>query len=158
MKGKFLIFLILFFSSCDTIVKKKVSSDAILQEELEAFNWNDVDVYPSFSSCDEALSKEDKKICFQNVLTDYIFKNLSKETLVVTKAINDTLLINFEVSKDGKLSILDISSNDLVREEIPQLDSLIYKTLDSLPIIYPATKRGQQVKTQFKLPIVIKVD
>ena len=157
MKSKFLIVLLLFFFSCDTIVKKKVSTNEILQEELETFNWNDVDVYPSFSSCDDALSKEDKKVCFQNTLSSFIFENISKDVIVVTQSVNDTVLINFEVSKEGALSILDISSKAIVKEEIPKLDSLIYKALDSLPRIFPATKRGQQVNTQFKLPIVVKV-
>ena len=152
----FFISIILF--SCDTIVKKKVSSNEILQEELETFNWNDVDIYPSFSSCDAALSKEDKKVCFQNTISSFIFNSISKESITVKQSIHDTVIINFEVSKDGYLTISDIYSNDIVREEMPKLDSLIYKTLDSLPTIFPATKRGQQVNTAFKLPVIIKVD
>lgn len=152
----FFISIILF--SCDTIVKKKASSNEILQEELETFNWNDVDIYPSFSSCDAALSKEDKKVCFQNTISSFIFNSISKESITVKQSIHDTVIINFEVSKDGYLTISDIYSNDIVREEMPKLDSLIYKTLDSLPTIFPATKRGQQVNTAFKLPVIIKVD
>lgn len=151
-------FLSIILFSCDSIVKKKVSSNEILNEELETFNWNDVDAYPSFSSCDDAVSKDDKKVCFQNTISDFIFKIISKESIVVSQSIHDSVIINFEVSKEGTLSILDISSNVIVKEEIPKLDSLIYKALDSLPRIFPATKRGQQVNTQFKLPIVVQVD
>ena len=35
-------------------------------------------------------------------------------------------------------------------------DSLLVASVKDLPNIFPAIKRGQQVKTEFKLPIIIK--
>jgi hypothetical protein len=158
MKYIFLFVIIITFFSCDKVVKKKVYSSDILLEELKSFNWNEVDVYPSFSNCDQEISKEAKKVCFQNTLSEFIFKSISKEKIVVTQSINDTVFIDFQISEIGNLSVLKIKYSDLIKEEIPRLDNLIYRTLDLLPTIFPATKRGQQVKTQFKLPIVIKVN
>ena len=144
--------------SCDTLVKKKVSSDDILQEELQSFNWKEVDVYPSFSNCDKANSKEAKKICFQNTIANSITSSISKEFIVVSNAINETITIDFAISETGIPKVLTINASDLLYKEIPDLDSIIYKTIAKLPKIFPAIKRGQQVTTQFKLPIKVKVD
>ena len=46
----------------------------------------------------------------------------------------------------------------LIIEEIPNINVLINQSLDSLPQIFPANKRGQQVTTEFNLPIIIKVN
>ena len=55
----FLGFLMLM--SCQYFNVKKTSSDAILKEELQTFNWNEVDEYPSFPECDSAITKQEKK-------------------------------------------------------------------------------------------------
>lgn len=158
MKNNFFIVLLILFVSCDNLVKKKVSSQDILKEELETFNWNEVDVYPSFTICDSAVSKAAKKECFQNTIAQVIIETISNEYIVVSKAINETVYIDFIVSKAGIPEVLTIEANDLLYKQIPELDNLIYKTIKALPKIFPATKRGQQVRTQFKLPIAIQVD
>jgi len=150
--------LIIMCCSCDKIVKKKVSSQDILQEELQSFNWNEVDVYPSFSNCDAAVSKDAKKVCFQNTITEYITSSISQENIIVSNTINETVVIEFSIDKTGIPEVMTIKGSDLLYHEIPDFDSLIFKTIDSLPKIFPATKRGQQVTTQFKLPIAIKVE
>ena len=43
-------------------------------------------------------------------------------------------------------------------QEIPNIETLITDSLNTLPKIFPAIKRGQQVKTQFKLPIILRVN
>ena len=150
-------FCSLFFS-CDTLVKKKVSSQDILQEELQSFNWNEVDVYPSFSNCDTAMSKEAKETCFQNTITSSITSSISQEYIVVSTAINETVTIDFSIDETGIAKVLAIKASDALYKEIPEFDAIIYKTIEDLPKIFPATKRGQQVKTQFKLPINVQVE
>ena len=94
---------ILSLTSCEYFNVKKTSSEAILKEELQTFNWNDVDEYPSFTACDSATSKEDKTICFQETITENITSYLQKERIVVTQDINDTIMLHFQVSKKGEL-------------------------------------------------------
>jgi hypothetical protein len=135
-----------------------VSSQDILQEELETFNWNDVDIYPSFSNCDTALSKEAKKQCFQNTIAEVITASISLEYIVVSKAINEIVYIDFLIDDRGIPEVLTIEASALLYEEIPELDNMIYTTIATLPKIFPATKRGQHVRTQFRLPLAIRVD
>lgn|SRR5690606_3746000 len=157
MKQVCVFFLFMLFASCEYFNVKKVSSDTILQEELQTFNWNEVDEYPTFSECNPSLTKQEKKACFEQTLTRFITSHLQKDTLVVTQDINDTINLNFRVTSKGYLILMDTKIDSLTLLEIPNIEALLQESLDSLPEIYPAIKRGQQVTTEFKLPIIISV-
>ena len=151
----FLVLLIL--TSCEYFNVKKTSSEAILKEELQTFNWNEVDEYPTFSSCDSLVSKLESKQCFEQVLTSHITTFLQKETIIVTQDIQDTIRLQFQVSEKGLLSLLEVEVDSITKSEIPNINALLAQSVDSLPEIFPAIKRGQQVTTEFKLPIIISV-
>ena len=157
---KYISLILLFFciSSCDYFDKKKVNAEDLLNQELQFFNWNEVDVYPSFSTCDSSDVKEIRKLCFENTLSSYIFKHLNKQNIIVSQEIDDTLKMKIEISDQGALKILGIYNSEIIQKQIPDIDTLLIESLDSLPKIYPAIKRGQQVKTQFELPVIIKVN
>ena len=158
MKYLTILFLLLCFSSCNYFDKRKVYSEDILNEGLQTFNWNEVDEYPTFAACDDSSTKSQKKQCFETILTTYIMSQLSNESIIVTEDIDDTLVITFQISEKGKLSVVEIKSSDLIKSQIPEIDTLLVKSLSGLPQIFPAIKRSQQVKTQFKLPVVINVN
>ena len=151
----FLLFMLLV--SCQYFDVKKTTPEAILKEELKAFNWHEVDTYPSFLVCDNLQTKIKKKSCFENTLTKHILTDLEKETIVVSQDVNDTILLSFLISEKGELSINSIEIDSVTTQEIPNIKTLISVSLNTLPQIFPAIKRGQQVKTQFKLPIILQV-
>jgi hypothetical protein len=155
MKHIFVFLFITLLVSCEYFNVKKTTPEAILNEELQTFTWNDVDVYPSFSVCDSLKTKDEKTNCFTEVLTQHILKYLENEPIIVTHDVKDTINLEFQVSETGVLSLHDVKIDSLTIKEIPNIENLIYSSLDSLPKIFPATKRGQQVKTEFKLPIII---
>jgi hypothetical protein len=152
----FILFLCVF--SCDYFDKKKVTSQEILKEDLQTFNWNEVDEYPTFESCDSSATKAQRKQCFETTLTTHITQELLQEKIVVTKDVNDTITINFLISEKGTLSVLEVNRSEPITLQIPQIDNLLIQSLKDLPQILPAFKRGQPVKTEFKIPVVIKVD
>jgi hypothetical protein len=158
MKQLTVFILLLCLYSCDYFDKKKVNSQDIVNEELQTFNWNDVDEYPSFKTCESLSSKQESKQCFETTLITHITNKLSDEIIVVTENVEDTVVVKFYISETGNLSVLSIKNKETTKEQIPNLDSLLLKSLDSLPRIFPAIKRGQQVKTEFTLPIVIHVN
>ena len=158
MKQIYVLIVALTLTSCEYFNVKKTSPEAILKEELKTFNWNDVDVYPSFSSCDSIESKPQKTVCFTDVLTAHILKHLQNETIVVTHDVTDTINLKFQVSETGVLSLLNIEVDSTIIKEIPNIEALIHSSLDSLPKVFPAIKRGQQVKTEFELPVIIQAN
>ena len=158
MKQLGFIIICLLITSCNYLDVKKTSSEEILNEELQSFNWKEVDVFPTFSSCDSSSTLELRKICFQQTLTDHVMSYLSNEKLIVSKDVNDTVFIDFMLNDKGLISILDIQVDDATIEALPKLKEHLKRSIDTLPKIYPAIKRGQHVSTQFKLPIIIKAD
>lgn len=151
-----MVFLVLV--SCEYFNAKKTSSEAILKEELKTFNWNEVDEYPSFSVCDSSATKQERKLCFENTLTAYITNSLQRDTIFVTQNIEDTIHLQLQISDKGILSLVNVKVDSLTKQEIPNIKELLAKSIDSVPKIFPALKRGQQVKTEFKLPIIIHVN
>ncbi|WP_308993195.1 hypothetical protein QLS71_008280 [Mariniflexile litorale] len=158
MKQIYVFILVTTLTSCEYFNVKKTTPEAILNEELQTFNWNEVDVYPSFSACDSLETKDEKTACFTDVLTKHILRYLENDSIVVTQDVNETIYLQFQVSETGFLSLSDVKLDSLLVQEIPNLENLIHSSLDSLPKIYPAIKRGQQVKTEFELPIIIQAN
>jgi len=148
---------LLLLASCDYFEKQKVHSEDLLQEELKTIDWNAVDEYPSFSNCDAVSDKEPRRVCFETTLRNHVNTFLAKQNLVVSEDIEDTLKMRLAIDKTGALRILSIDSNPETQFQIPEIDSLMTLSLVSLPKIYPAIKRGQQVDTEFVLPVVISI-
>lgn len=148
----------LALTSCNYFEKRKVYTKDLLNEELQTFNWNDVDEYPTFDLCDTTSGRENKRQCFENNLTRILNKNLANQNIIVTEDVNDTIILKITIDNQGKFSINDIISSELTKTQIPEIDSLLIHSFDSLPKIYPAIKRSQQVTTQFSLPVVVIIN
>ena len=157
---RYLAFVLLFcsFYSCNYYEKKKLDSDTILMEELKTFNWNEVDRYPNFENCENSIDFQDSKNCFEQTITTHISEYFGIQNIIVTQTVSDTITINLVVSKSGELQISEIQTQELTREQIPMLDSILIRSLKGLPKLYPAIKRSQQVQTAFQLPIILRVD
>lgn len=157
MKPFLLIFIVLL-TSCDYFESKKVSTEELLQEEMQAINWNDVDDYPTFSDCDGVSTNEEKKACFENYLHDLLTVHLGDQKIVVTEDISDTVILKIHIDKTGQFSIKNIVMDSVTRAQIPQLEGILRHSFDSLPKIYPAIKRSQQVATEFSLPVIVHIN
>jgi hypothetical protein len=158
MKRFILLISLVILTSCNYFDKKKVYTKDLLEEELKSFNWNDVDEYPTFSSCDTSSGKLNKKKCFENTLRQFLNSSLASQNIVVTEDVNDTIILKITIDKYGAFSLDAIKCNAMTNKQIPQLDSLLTHSFDSLPKIFPAIKRSQQVATQFSLPIVVHIN
>lgn len=154
MKRIGLLWLFILVLSCDNF-NKKIEANELLEEELKTFDWNDVDTFPAFETCESATSKQESKQCFESTLTQHILAYLSEMPLVSSEELHDTIKVAFRISEEGQLTINEVRANQLVRDLFPDLDAMIRNSLKELPKTYPALKRGQKVKTQFELPIVV---
>lgn len=152
------LLILLLATSCDYFEKKKVHSEDLLEEELKTFNWNEVDTYPTFSSCDSITVKEDSKICFQQTLIGSVNQFLEAQNIVVSEDINDTIRLKIVINNKGVLEVESIKVQPETLVQIPGIDSLLRQSLKTIPKIHPAIKRGQQVTTAFELPVIVKID
>tara|TARA_B110000977_G_C10982187_1_gene456581 strand:+ start:359 stop:835 length:477 start_codon:yes stop_codon:yes gene_type:complete len=158
MKYYIASFLILVVFSCDLTINKEFSVNQLVSDELETFNWNDVDTYPRFQNCDTIINKELNFQCFVNTLTSKVQTNLSNTGVIVDKSIKDTVMISFRVSDKGKITLDELFSESEVLTVNLLIDSIFKLSILDLPKLYPAIKRGQPVNTKFKLPILVSTN
>jgi len=144
------LFLLL---SCNYL-KKDRSIPTITIDTI--INFNSIDAYPLFSECADIPSREKQKICFQIKLSEHVNTLLNNIDFTSTKDINDTILVDLLIKKNGKTAVLKIKESALISKTFPKLDSLIRISISKLPRLEPAIKRGIPVSTKFTLPIIIK--
>ncbi len=158
MKPIVFLLILLLVTSCSYFEKKKIYSEDLLEEELQTFNWNEVDTYPTFSSCDSISIKADIEACFQNTLVTNVNRFLEAQKIVVSEDINDTIMLKITIDSKGILEVKTIDFKPETAIQIPEIDSLLRQSLKGIPKIFPAIKRGQQVTTAFELPVIVKIN
>lgn len=158
MKKILLLVLFIIFASCEDFQTRKISSEEILSEETRELNWHEVDQYPAFEECRRIVEAEAAKTCFGNKVSRYFYAHLETKRPVVTTALDDTLYLYLKISEKGIPVIDSMEIDSLVIQELPKIKDWLTQSVDSLPKIYPATKRGIPVVTTFKMPVVIKAE
>lgn len=158
MKSYIIFFVLcLVFISCNEVNPKKLDPNILIEEELQSINWNEVDTYPTFKLCDtqEDVSEE---VCFKNTISTHINSYLSQQQLIVTEDVSDTIILRIQIDKQGNPSLSEMKVKKQTREALPEIDSIFNQSIAGLPKIFPAIKRGQPVKTEFQLPVVIAIN
>ena len=150
-----LFLIILIGTSCEFFNLKDKSQ---LQEIDTIIDFSSVDVFPTFDVCKSYIDKEKKTACFRETIHQHISKSLAKNKIEVKKPVNEVLNVEVLISNKGIVSVQKIIASDVLKTEIPAIDSLITASLQNLPKLFPATKRGIPVTTQYKIPIQINVN
>ena len=151
---------VLILSSCNYFEKKKEhATEERIQKRLEELDVSKIDRFPIFEGCevvsDGAVSEKE---CFISSLSKYITSSLFKNKLVLENELDTTFQVAIEVSDLGKVTIKSFEIDSVLRTNIPAIDSIVLKSINSLPEIKPALKKIHSgelipVKTQFIIPI-----
>lgn len=157
MKQFLFIFLICCLWSCKNFETKKLSSEAIVEEEMQHIDWKNLDSYPSFQYCEkEYQTTEDKKQCFKEEISKHIFEVLAQHEVALKDSIREVLELKIRISSQGDPTLEKVKISRKLIEQIPELENWLHDAIESLPEIYPAEKRGVNVSAEFKLPMVIQ--
>ncbi len=150
-----LISIIMVTFSCDFISPSKTTlrNTTLLDTVID---YNDVDVYPLFLDCNNCDSSEKQNLCFEMELLRRLQKITSKNSLGASNAVSDTIMVDILVNTEGKISIVSIQKNPNIEQQVPELDSLLFKSFALLPsTVQPSLKRGIPVNSMFTLPILL---
>lgn len=158
LKHYYVYILFLFFNSCHYFETAVPSEKELLQKELKAINWKEVDEYPSFVDCDKLDDKPARQKCFFEFLTQLIQEKLSVDTLPLLYPELDTIDVKVTIFPNAKMQFEPQFSNDSVAYDTAKIDSILRARLVDFPKVNPAIKRGIPVKTQFILPVILKVE
>lgn len=158
MKHYFLFFVFILFNSCQYFDKQVPSEKELLQKELKSINWKEVDEYPSVVDCDKIEDKKQRQQCFFEVLTQLIQEKLCNDTLAMLYPELDTIEVKVTVFPNATMKFEPQFPKDSVAYDTVKIDSILKARLVDFPKINPAIKRGIPVKTQFILPVILKVE
>ena len=134
--------------------------EAKLQQQLDSLAnikflevvKEEVDSYPIFKGvCDTATTKVGQRECFEKTFAAQFQERLKKGHYEVTEPVTDRIFLNMKADDKTKelLATESESFEDALRANLSELSDN-----DS---IEPAKKNGQNVSTQFELPIEINV-
>lgn len=158
LKQYYLFLVFLLFNSCQYFEKQVPSQKELLKKELKAINWKEVDEYPSFVDCDKVEDKTERQHCFFQYLTELIQDKLSIDTLSVLYPELDTIEVKVTIFPNAKMKFEPQFPKDSVAYDTIKIDSILTARLIDFPKVNPAIKRGIPVKTQFILPVILKVE
>ncbi|MDG2194484.1 MAG: hypothetical protein P8K77_06490 [Polaribacter sp.] len=150
----FLLLLGAFTTSCQFFNLDRTS----IQQEVDTIvDFSVVDVSPSFAICDSVIDKVAKTACFRNTIHQQVSKSLRATPIIIKGSIDETIFVHVLIDKEGKVTLKNIESSAELKEALVHLDSLVRISLQRLPTLFPAIKRGIPVSTQYQLPIKIQV-
>jgi hypothetical protein len=153
-----LLFFPLLFHSCQYLDKQVPSEKELLQKELKSINWKEVDEFPSVVDCDKIKNKKQRQQCFFEVMTKIIQEKLSVDTLSILYPELDTIEVKVTIFPNATMQFEPQFPKDSVAYDKIKIDSILSARLVNLPKVNPAIKRGIPVKTQFILPVILKVE
>lgn len=154
-----LLFLLLTFHSCQYFEKEVPNEKELLEQELKKINWDEVDEFPSVLQCDTIKDAEVKKQCFFDYLAQTIQERIGIDTLRIEYPEIDTINVKITVNPDSSLEFETLYPNDSTAlVDKTKIDSILTSRLSDFPKVEPAIKRGVKVKTQFVLPVIIKME
>jgi hypothetical protein len=130
----------------------------LLEKELKTINWKEVDEYPSVVDCEKIENKTERQQCFFDILTQLIQQKLSVDTLAVLYPELDTIEVKVTVFPNATIKFEPQFPKDSVAYDKIKIDSILQARLIDFPKVNPAIKRGIPVKTQFILPVILKVE
>lgn len=159
MYFKFLLVFTVCLSVCSCEFLQKKTGLNLKEFELDTvIDIHSIDEFPAFVTCDSILDISQKSRCFKNNLYKHFSSILLEHTFTSTQSIHETVKVKLRINKNGKPELVKIDSVSIIKKEIPILDSLIRVSVENLPKLIPAKKRGIFVATEYIIPIRIDLD
>ncbi len=154
-----LLFLLLAIQSCQYFEKQVPDEKELLEQELKKINWDEVDEFPSVMQCDTIKDAAIKKQCFFDYMAQTIQERIGIDTLRIEYPKIDTINVKITINTDSSLQFETQYTNDSIPlADKTKIDSILISRLSDFPKVEPAIKRGVKVKTQFVLPVIIKME
>jgi hypothetical protein len=147
------VFILFLCVSCQFIDKQIPSEEELLNKEIQTIDWKKVDEFPTIITCDSFSDKTQNQDCFINTLSALIQQKLDADKPKIQYAKLDTIAVQVSILPNSTLQFetQQQADND-------KIDSILKAKLVDFPTIKPAIKRGIPVKTQFTLPVILKVE
>lgn len=121
-------------------------------DEPEIVPWVLIEDAPIFPGCENVTDKEEKKICFQNMMQKHIQKNIRYPEIAQEMGLEGRVNVVFTIQKDGTIG--DVR----MRGPHESLEGEAARIISKLPRMTPGKQRGTAVKVPFSIPITFKLN
>jgi len=148
------LLLFIFITSCDNFLFSKNKNMQLLDTIV---NFSSVDTSPSFKVCDSIIDKQKKTNCFRTTIHQKIGAELQKHQFVIRDSISEIVYVDLLINSKGKIVLEAMESSEEIKIKLPKLDSVLRISIDKIPNVYAAIKRGIPVTTKYRLPIKIQI-
>ena len=148
------LLMIFFITSCDKFSFSKNKKHQALDTIVD---FSSVDTFPSFKVCDSLIDKQKKSDCFRTTIHQKIGEELLQHQLIIKDSIDEIIYVDLIINSSGIFMLDAIESSENIKNQLPELDSLIKSSILKIPKIFPANKRGIPVTTKYRLPIRIQL-
>jgi len=148
------LLLFIFITSCDNFSFSKNKNMQLLDTIV---NFSSVDTSPSFKVCDSIIDKQKKTNCFRTTIHQKIGAELQKHQFVIRDSISEIVYVDLLINSKGKIVLEAMESSEEIKIKLPKLDSVLRISIDKIPNVYAAIKRGIPVTTKYRLPIKIQI-
>ena len=145
----FCVFLISIFIGCKNLTSK--NQDVPLADTID---FSTVDTSPSFENCNDLLGIPHTQ-CFRKTIQDNFLQELEEISFQSEIDIEEKIQLILHIDNNGSISIKEIESSRLIKDNFPDLTNKLKRIASSLPRLQPALKRGIPVATEYQLPIQI---
>lgn len=121
-----------------------------MEEEVsdEVLSFAVVESVPVFPGCEDAVTNDEKKMCFNQKIMQYVARNFEFPEMARQMGIQGRVYVSFVVERDGSFSNIEV-----LRGVDPLLDEEAIRVVKSMPKVEPAKQRGKAVRMNFTLPI-----
>ena len=145
--------ILLLFSGCHLFESTKVPS----KEIKTASSWSEKDQGPNFNECDDFESDQEKKDCFESIISNSILDYLDQNSIESSESISEEINIILKIDKEGYFSLEEYNGSSKIDQAIPSLKEQLEIAVSLIPQAQPAVKTnvGTFVSTKLNLPIVI---
>ena len=144
------------FLGCHLFESTKVPS----KEIKSASSWSDKDQGPNFIECSDFENDQEKKDCFESIISNTILDYLDQNPLESIESISEEINIVFKIDKEGYFSLEEFNGSNKINEAIPTLKEQLEIAVSLIPQAQPAVKTnvGTFVSTRLSLPIMINAE
>ena len=141
---------------CHLFESTKVPS----KEIKSASSWSEKDQGPNFSECDDFENDQEKKDCFESIISNSILDYLDQNLLESSESISEEINIVLKIDKEGYFSLEEFNGSNKIDEVIPTLKEQLETAVSYIPQAQPAVKTnvGTFVSTRLSLPIMITAE
>ena len=133
-------------------IKIIVPPKEIVAPPAEPSTFTITEHMPHFASCADKTTEEDRKMCTQEVMLQYIYKNLKYPNLARETGVEGTVILTFIIDKNGKLINIEA-----IRDIGAGCGTAAIKALRSLPTWIPGKHNQKNVNVKYTIPIKFRL-